>query len=474
MPPEEEPQEIQDQYTREPLTPAKRKRLQQCFEHASKQMAQENYDYAVELFAQCVIGDPSNLIYAQNYLGNLKKKYSNNRTGAKLAQFKERGARSAMKKGIAQGKWDDVIRNGLKVLAVNPWETIILQGMATACENMGDTESEMVYLKAALESNPKDPDVNVQCADALAVRKQFDQAIACLHRVELIRPDDEEIQRKIAALAVEKTIYQGKYDEDISGPRTAQAGQSKQPQRVTTVEEKIQQRINRNPQELANYFELAQVHLNNEKYKEAEAVLAKAYEVSGGDDDVREKWEDAELRHLRQQIGEAKKDGDEELQESLFRELKEKEMIVFKKRAERYPSNLAFKYDLGLRYQMNEMYNEAIREFQMARNDPRRKGVCMLALGQCFEKISQNTLALTHYKSAIEDIPDRDVESKKEALLLVGRLCMAMRDFDGAEKYLSTLAGLDFAYKGVSDLLARVGKMRTDPNMSDPGPAADA
>ena len=86
---------------REPLTPAKRKRLQKLFEHASKQMAQESHDYATELFTECVLGDPSNLIYVQNYIGNLQRKYNNNKTGSKLAQFKERGARSAVKKALA-------------------------------------------------------------------------------------------------------------------------------------------------------------------------------------------------------------------------------------------------------------------------------------------------------------------------------------------------------------------------------------
>ena len=104
MPPKAQPEEP-EQYVREPLTPAKQKRLQQCFEHASKQMAQESYDYATELFSQCVLGDPSNLGYVQSYLGNLKKKYNNNKTGSKLAVLKERGARSAIKKALAKVKW---------------------------------------------------------------------------------------------------------------------------------------------------------------------------------------------------------------------------------------------------------------------------------------------------------------------------------------------------------------------------------
>ncbi|NQU24992.1 MAG: hypothetical protein HQ567_27215, partial [Candidatus Nealsonbacteria bacterium] len=55
MAPDDKPQK------REPLTPAKKNRLEKLFEHGSKQVSQDNHDYAAELFEQCVVGDPSNL-----------------------------------------------------------------------------------------------------------------------------------------------------------------------------------------------------------------------------------------------------------------------------------------------------------------------------------------------------------------------------------------------------------------------------
>ena len=70
-----------EQPKRWPPNPNQKKRLQKCFEHASKQMAGENYDYATVLFSQCVFGDPENRAYVQGFLGNLQKKYGNNRKG---------------------------------------------------------------------------------------------------------------------------------------------------------------------------------------------------------------------------------------------------------------------------------------------------------------------------------------------------------------------------------------------------------
>ena len=147
--------------------------MDRLYEAAQKKASglKPNYDYASELLAQCVIGNPGNDIFVKAYMENLQKKYNHNRTGAALAQLKERGARSAVKKALANEQWDEVIKNGVKVLAVNPWDMHALTAMAQAARKSGDFECEMYYLKTALTANPKDPTVNRLCAIAAAERQ---------------------------------------------------------------------------------------------------------------------------------------------------------------------------------------------------------------------------------------------------------------------------------------------------------------
>ena len=198
----------------EPSTPATKRRLQKCFEHATKQKQQENYDYATELFAQCVLGEPENKDYMQSFLGNLQKKYGNNKKGASFSQMQARSNRAAIKKALPTSDWAEIIKNGVVVLKINPWDVPTLTAMASAVAGLvagenstgGFSNCELILLKAALEQNPKDPEVNRLCGLALGKRGQFDQAIACWHRVEQARPDDEEPKRAIASLAVEKTL----------------------------------------------------------------------------------------------------------------------------------------------------------------------------------------------------------------------------------------------------------------------------
>ena len=105
-------------------------------------------------------------------------------------------------------------------------------------------------------------------------------------------------------------------------------------------------------------------------------------------------------------------------------------------------------------------YEEAIQELQMAQSDSRRKGVCLLVLGECFQQIKQYRLAKSHYESAIQEIPDRDIEHKKKALYLAGRLAMYLKDVEMAEKHLTALAAMDFTYKDISRLLDKLAKLR--------------
>jgi len=453
------------------LSPAKRKRLQQCFEHANLQMSQENHDYATELFTQCVAGDPANFIYLQSFLSNLKKKYNNNKKGSNLAFIQGARARSAVKKATSQQDWEGVIKAGLEALKLNPWDVSSLTQMADACAAMGYHDVQLAYLKTAQEANPKDPDVNRLCALALRELGQYDQAIACWHRVEQARPGDEEAARAIASLAVEKTIAKGGYEDPDRRSASLQGPTQKQQRKAETAEitpeKRLEKEIARHPDDIPKYIELAELYISHEQYDQAEEVYARAFEASDGDDDVRERWEDAQMRRLRQRVARADREvqrtGSEEAKgrfEELKQELNAKELEVHKNRVKRYPNNLGFRYDLGLRYQMNGRYNEAIAEYQQARNDPRRRGVCMLALGQCFQQIKQFRLAMSHYEDAIQEIPDRDSQNKKLALYLAGRLATAMKNYDVGEKHLTTLAGLDFSYRDVSKLLDKIAQLR--------------
>ena len=460
------------QSARQPISNVKRRRLQQCFAHGGKMAASGNFDYATEMFSQCISGDPGNLIYVQNFVGNLKKKYNNNKKGSKLAGLRGAGAKGAIKKSTLQKNWDGVLKHGMDLLKLNPWDVSTLTAMATACGALEFDDAQLAYLRQALEVDIKNAQINRQAGRALAEQGKFDDAIVCWTRVSQAESGDQEAMRAIADLTVEKTIHHGGYEQakssldvQVEPERAADARQAAETQ--TSPEKELERAITKDPADTSNYVQLAELHLRNEKLEEAEEVFTRALDASGGDISIRERLEEVQLRRKQHQVAVAKKRAESEktpeaneLYRKLVADLNRLELDHFRARSERYPANLACKYELGVRLKRAKMFREAIKPLQAARDDPRLKGDVLLNLGECFQQIKQYKLAMSNYEGAVEAIPDRSGESKKLALYRAGCLAMALKDLDKSEQYLTELAGLEFDYKDVAERLDKISALR--------------
>jgi len=445
-----------------------------CFEHGSKSAAGGNYDYATEMFTTCVKGDPGNLIYVQNFLGNLQKKYNNNKKGSKLASVSGITSRGSLSKSSMQKDWATLITTGLELLKLNPWDLSTLKAMANACEQLQYDECQLAYLKLALDVDINDAEVNRLNARALGRLGKFDQAIVCWTRVQKANPRDEEATRSIANLTVEKTIHRGGY-EDAESSTEVMVDKDQQSDRQgtsgpkLTPEQQLEKAIAKNPEKVENYSELADLHLRHDRMEQAEKVLAKALEVSGGEITIRERLEDVQLRRARKDLEIAQKKAQAEktpeaveLWRQMADGLNRTELEVFRSRSERYPENAALKFELALRLQRAKIFPEAIKMFQESRADTKRKGAIALGLGECFQAIKQYKLAMSNYDAAVTETSDREPEQRKLALYRAGKLAFALKNLDTAEKYLTELAGMDFSYKDVPDLLDKLTRLRED------------
>jgi tetratricopeptide (TPR) repeat protein len=468
-----------------PLVPAVRQRLQKTFEHAQRCVEKSDHDYAHTLLTQCVSEDPSSIPYLQAFLNNLKTKYKNNKKGATLAGLKIKSHRSALNKAAEKGQWLAAFQAGCAALGLNPWDTSTLCAMADACHELQSTETQLYYLKWALDFDAKDPAVNRQAAIALTRMGQFDQAIACWHRVEQAKPHNEEAAQAISRLSVEKTIHQGGYDPELLGGGKSGAGGAPRTSvariavdaadREATAEEaeipreqRLQAAIEKDPTAIENYLSLADLYLHEQRLDDAEKLLERAQHAAGGGSlDVRERMEDVQLRRAARQAAAAQANYDadptaeaKQLMDRARALANQVELEVYEARAGRTPLNPRLQFELGLRLKRAGKNKEAITALQGARTDPKRKALVLVELGECFQKIEQYKLALSHYEQGLEACEAGDVETRKLALYRAGVLATGLRELDRAERHLSALAGLDFGYRDVADRLDKVARLR--------------
>ena len=246
----------------------------------------KNYDYAHTMFAECVIHEPGNLAFVEAMLQNLRAKIPQPK---KKSLFGSHVESKTIKRAVANKKWPDVIRLGIEQLKDDSWDIGALRALAVACQHFHYTEVELVYLKQALDANPKDIEINRHCAQSLGRMGQFDQAIACWHRIETIRTGDEEAARMISHLGDEKLKYPGGRPAVTAQSQKARSAVVFVPEE--TVEEskelelsprqKLEQAIALDPHEVSNYLELADLLAESERFQEAEAVLLRGMAVCG-------------------------------------------------------------------------------------------------------------------------------------------------------------------------------------------------
>ena len=433
------------------LPAAERSRLMKCYVTGS-QAQQGNVDYAIDMFAQCVIGDPGNPIFLQKLLEALKRKAGGKRAGS-LTTFFGAGSRAGLKKLAASAQWRDVIKQGMEIIKGNLSDQVTLLAMAEACGNLMFLETQAFYLRAALDASPTDPQGN------------FDQAIECWRRIGRTKGLAEEAEKAIAELSVDKTIAAGQGMIGRGGQSAGRSTGKPGPAAPTGGRlAELRQAVANNPADIEAALELADLLERDATVEEAEKVLRRALEASGNDLKVQEHLEDRQLRWGKQRIMLAEKrlagddTPDNRTTVERLRALQLKQEIdVYAARCSRYPENLTWKYELALRLKAAGNYAEAIRQFQESMKETRRRGAVALELGECFQKIKQYQLAIQNYQTAVETLTDRELELRKRALYRAGVLASGLDDLDSARKYLSMLAGLDFGYRDVAQRLDKLG-----------------
>jgi tetratricopeptide (TPR) repeat protein len=446
------------------ISPEKRKKLQELFVRGNEQMTKGGYEYADKIyFTECVLQDPANKMYAQTFLANLRKKFGE----------KKKTSRSFIAAGktmVVDGKKpESLFKAGIETLKSNPWDIETLISVGKACEALGGLESAVVYLQAAVDADPDHVGANHACCAVLREVADYDGAIACVKRILKRQPDDRDAKTLLTNLSAERTIHKGKYAQG-----EAQAVETKEMTdsvdvmgRPLTVVEQIERRIAKNPQDTANYLELAQWYSNESDLVQAEECYARAVKVSKNAPEMVERLLETQKKRLHREslrLKEEYEKSPQEDQKSVFfaarNEYDVKSMELAKHRVQHYPSHTGFRYDYGVLLQKSGQVKEAIAELQLAKAEPTRLGDCLLALGQCFQMIKQYKLAMTHYHDAVQALEAG--ENKKKALHLAMKLAFTLEDYDLAESYGHQLAAIDYSYRDLGDMLKQISNAKAE------------
>jgi tetratricopeptide (TPR) repeat protein len=323
--------------------------------------------------------------------------------------------------------------------------------------------------------------------DSYIALGEYDKAVAACQRASRMRPDDKELADQCKNLSAELAMSKGKYDKDGDFRQSIrdQETQAKlyaqdrviktQDYRVSAVED-ARKAYAREPEQPKNVFSLAGALADletDEAENEAIQLLEDAcvgrhnfnFKERAGLLKIRQLKR--KLRPVRQVLETQPENAEAKTQQAeLTAKLNDTELEHYRLCVENYPTDLAAKYEYGLRLLQNQRFNEAIPLFQEAQKDPRRKIAAMDKIGSCFFMKGWYADAVDVFARAIDAYEIKEDGLAKELRYNLARAYEEQGQKEKALEVYRRIAQLDFGYKDVS---VRVDRLRAGSDKSGPG-----
>ncbi len=470
------------------LTAEQRRAAAAQFERANQVLASGDYDYGVQLLMNCCLIDPASAVYRQALRQAQRSKYQNNGRGQPLAAVRSLRARWRLFRALRRQDFPGALCYAEQVLVRNPWDVGAHLRMAEAFERIGLLDLAIWTLEQVRPLHPNLASLNRPLARLYERRGNFTQAIALWNLVKKVQPHDLEAHHKAKDLAASATIAKGRYQEAVAGvaptplvPATPQAPAeatettTEQPSKTGTDNEMPALTETRVPREAANlhakvkanptnanaYLQLAGFYRRHDQFDQARAVLTEGMGPTGNNFDIAQELLDLEIEPMRRDLAlteeqlrqHPKKTDLQQARNRLQKEVNARELEFFRRRSDRYPTDTTARFEMGLRLLRMGQLDEAIRELQNVRNDPRHHGKALFYLGFCFQSRKNWRLAQRNFEEALKHLGPDETLLRKEAMYYLAVGSAEAGDLNRAIDFGCELANLDYSYKDIGTKL---------------------
>jgi len=480
-----------------PPSPEHRRAAAGQFDRANQVIATGNFDYGIRLLVSCCKLDPANLLYRQMLRRTEKARFKNNLRGSRFAWLTTWSTRARLKAARQSRDHLRLLEYGEDILTRNPWDIPTQMDMAAAADTLGLLDMAIWILEQARQKNPKDVKLNRSLARLYEKRGNFTHAIALWELVRKAEPTDVEAQHKAKDLAATETIARGNYEtgggrspmpaaetlpEAPAAPAPGAPARSAPTDSVKKDRQKtvpkaapappaadrtardaapLRARIEADPGNPIAYLQLAAVYRRADQLEQAREVLQQGLAPTGNHFDLALELADLDIEPFRRnlKITEEKllaRPGDEgllKIRTGLLREINARELDLYRRKADRYPTELVHRYEVGVRLFRAGQTDEAIRELQAARADVRHQWRALLCLGHCFKSRHNWRLAERNFEEALKGLPAGEERARKEILFELAQGAADAGDLQKAIDRGSDLANVDFAYRDIGRLL---------------------
>lgn len=443
-------------------------KLKDLYQKGTQALQRQNFEYAIALFTQLLGSEPSCFEARQ---------------ALRAAQFKKSGnSTSFFKKVLGGASSSPLIAKAQMSVRKNPVEAIqILEQVlssdppnASAHKLLAEAALAADFPRTAclsyeilLKNSPKDFEIAMDYGKALAQSGQVKKAESVYMDLQEAFPHKAEVGRALKDLSARHTLEEGGYDAlaDGSGSyrdilRNKDEAVSLEQQNREVKDENVadrlileyEARVAAEPRNLKTLRNIADLYAQKKEFDKALEYCERIRSMDGGSDPSLDQYM-AELMIKKFDAAAARLDASApDYAENVARIQAERqtfELNECKARAERYPTDLQIRFELGELYLKAGKIAEAIQEFQKAQANPNRRIQAMGYLGQCFAHRGMNDLAARTLQNAIKEKQVFDDE-KKDLIYQLGCVLEKMAKPEEAIEQFKQIYEVDIGYRDVA------------------------
>ena len=438
---------------------------------AQEASQRDNGDYALALYQQVLEKEPG---------------FFDGRKALRLEQFKKAGAKGGFFKKMLSGassspqvaKAQMIIRSnpagamviGEQILTTDPNSSAGHKIIVDAAKALELPRTAVLSYDILIKNSPKDVNLAIEFAHACAEAgdpKKGERLLSDLYRDN---PTNGELNQALKDLSARTTLTEGGYGALEGGKGSyrdilknkSEAEMLEQEKRTVKNEDvndklirEYETRLQSEPNNLKVVRSLAEIYTEKKQFDKALELYGRVKNSEMGNDPTLElaitktkvKQFDAQI----EQINPFAPDHAQQV-EKLKADKLNFQVEDCQKRVEKYPTDFAIRFEMGVLYFQIGKYSEAIAEFQKAQQNPHKRLASMGYLAQCYAKKKMYDFAVRAYQNALKEKLVFD-EEKKDFIYNLAGVFQTMGKKDEEIEQLKLIYDVDASYK---DVAARV------------------
>lgn len=409
--------------------------LREQFDRGMAAYHKNNLDYAITLFADTLQKEPA---------------FYDCREALRAAQFRRGGKSGIFRRllgqaspGLAKAQIAlrsspaDAMAAAEQVLNEDPKSAAAHEVLARAAMELGLPRTAVLSLEIAFKNAPENRDVALKLAAAYIAAGQASKADRIYADLLAANPADAEVARAYKDLGARRTMHEkgyaaleageGSYRDILKDKAEATIlEQEKRQVKAEDVADRLireqQARLDSDPADLRALRALADLHVQKLEFEAALNAYERIAQAEGGSDAALARTiAETRLRQFNHRIAQIDpSDPDADVKRAALKTERDAfQLEECRSRLERYPADLAIRFELGRLYFQADRIGDAIQELQKAQNHPHHRVAALGLLARCFSKRGIQDVAARTLQNALREKPVLDDE-KKELIYELG------------------------------------------------------